>query len=92
MIGELKLRMSLIKEGFPNDKLDDVVKLRTSMFADETDDIKAIGLIKDKFGATYMPKKELIDVPNEVALGNASTETHPINITRKTSIKELMIK
>ena len=92
MIGDLKLRMSLMQEGFPSDKLDEVVSLRSSTFAEETDDTKAIGLIKDKLGATYFPKKEVIDVPNEMALGNASTQANPINITRKTSIKDLLIK
>jgi len=89
-ISGLNLRMSLMKEGFPNDKLDEVASLRSSMFADETDDIKAIGLIKDKFGATYFPKKETIDVPNESSLGDAKVENHEIKITRNTRIKDML--
>ena len=89
-ISGLNLRMSLMKEGFPSDKLDEVANLRSSMFAEETDDTKAIGMIKEKFGATYFPKKEqTIDIPNELPLGNAKVENHEINITRKTPIKEL---
>lgn len=91
-ISGLNLRMNLMKEGFPSDKLDEVATLRSSMFAEEQDDSKAIELIKDKFGATYFPKKETstIDIPNELPLGNAKVENHEINITRKTSIKDLM--
>lgn len=89
-ISGLNLRMSLMKEGFPSDKLDEVATLRTSMFAEETDDSKAIGLIKDKFGATYFPKKEVVDIPNEQPLGQAQVENHEINITRNTKIKDLL--
>lgn len=89
-INGLNLRMSLMKEGFPSDKLDEVANLRSSMFADEADDSKAIGLIKDKFGATYFPKKEVVEVPNEASLGQAKVENHEINITRNTKIKDLL--
>ena len=88
-ISGLNLRMNLMKEGFPSDKLDEVANLRSSMFAEETDDNKAIGLIKEKFGATYFPKKE-IEVPNETTLGSAKVENHEIKVTRNTSIKDLM--
>lgn len=90
-IGDLNLKMNLMREGFPNDKLDEVAKLRTSMFAEEADDVKAIGLIKDKFGATYMPKIDSkVEVPNETSLMTGKVENHEINVTRKTSIKDLM--
>lgn len=91
-ISGLNLKMAIMREGFPNDKLDEVANLRTSMFAEEQDDIKAIGMIKDKFGATYFPKKEngTIDIPNDLPLGNSKVENHEIKITRNTSIKDLM--
>lgn len=89
-ISGLNLRMSLMREGFPSDKLDEVANLRSSMFAEEQDDSKAIGLIKEKFGATYFPKKEVVEVPNEQSLGQAQVEKHEINITRNTKIKDLL--
>ena len=51
---------------------------------------KKISMIKEKFGATYFPQTNIADVPNEGSLGQASVENHEINITRKTSIKELL--
>lgn len=90
-ISGLNLRMNLMKEGFPSDKLDEVANLRSSMFAEETDDSKAIGMIKEKFGATYFPKTEsTVEVPNEQPLVQGKVENHEINVTRKTSIKDLM--
>ena len=79
----------MVSQGFKKEQFKEIAQLRNSMYSDETDDSKAIGLIKEKFGATYFPK-EVNDVPNEVSLGKASTENHEINITRKTSIKDLM--
>ena len=90
-ISGLNLRMNLMKEGFPSDKLDEVANLRSSMFAEETDDSKAIGMIKEKFGATYFPKTEsTVEVPNEQPLVQGKVENHEINVTRKTSIKDLL--
>lgn len=90
-ISGLNLRMNLMKEGFPSDKLDEVATLRSSMFAEEQDDSKAIGMIKEKFGATYFPKiEEKVEVPNEQPLGQGQVENHEIKITRKTSIKDLL--
>ena len=87
---DLSLQVEMVSQGFNKDQFKEIAQLRNSMYADETDDTKAIGLIKEKFGATYFPKDLKQDVPNETSLGNASTENHEINITRKTSIKELM--
>lgn len=89
-ISGLNLRMNLMREGFPSDKLDEVANLRSSMFADEQDDSKAIGMIKEKFSATYFPKADVVDVPNEQSLGQPQVENHEIKVTRKTSIKDLL--
>ena len=89
-ISGLNLKMNLMKEGFPSDKLEEVASLRSSMFAEEQDDSKAIGMIKEKFGATYFPKKETIEVPNEQPLGQGQVENHEIKITRNTSIKDII--
>lgn len=87
---DLSLQVEMVSKGFNKDQFKEIAQLRNSMFSDETDDSKAIDLIKEKFGATYFPKDTKNEVPNEVSLGKASTENHEINITRKTSIKELM--
>ena len=88
---ELKLEVEMVSQGFTKDKFKEIAQLRNTLYAEEKDDAKAISMIKDKFGATYFPNdKPIVDVPNEVGLGNASAENHTINITRKTSIKDLM--
>ena len=88
---DLHLQIEMLSQGFTKDKFDEVKQLRNSLYAEEKDDGKAIELIKEKFGATYFPKTNQVDIPNEVsAEHNNSGETHKINITRKTSVKELM--
>lgn len=87
---DLSLQVEMVSQGFNKDQFKEIAQLRQSMYAEETDDSKAISLIKEKFGATYFPKENKPEVPNETSLGNASTENHEINITRKTSVKDLM--
>lgn len=88
---ELKLEVEMVSQGFTKDNFKEIAQLRNTLYADEKDNFKAISMIKEKFGATYFPEsKTKVDVPNEGSLGNTSTENHEINITRKTSIKDLM--
>lgn len=87
---DLKLQLEMTSQGFTKDKFDEVKQLRHSLYAEEKDDAKAIELIKEKFGATYFPKTSQVDIPNEVTLGEPKAENHEINITRKTSIKDLL--
>lgn len=94
-ISSLKLQNEMVLQGFNKEQFDEVSKLRTTLFADEEDDAKAITGIKEKFGATYFPtaKEESVkvEVPNENLL--KAQPTAPVekpNITRKTSIKDLI--
>ena len=89
---DLHLQVEMISQGFSKDKFEEVKQLRNSLFADEKDDSKAIELIKEKFSATYFPKTSQVDIPNEVPAVHSNGETPKINITRKTSIKDLIIK
>ena len=89
----LKLQMEMVSQGFSKDKFDEVSQLRTTLFKDEVDDSKAIGLIKEKFGATYFPKVEpKTDVPNDTNFNTQNKQESEIKITRKTSLKDLMKK
>ena len=87
---DLRLQVEMVSQGFDKDKFKEIAQLRNTLFADEKDNAKAISMIKEKFGATYFPQTNVVDVPNEGSLGQASVENHEINITRKTSIKELL--
>ena len=86
---DLRLQVEMVSQGFDKDKFKEIAQLRNTLYAEEKDDSKAISMIKDKFGATYFPTQK-VEVPNEGSFGNASTENHEINITRKTSIKDLL--
>lgn len=90
----LKLQVEMMDLGFPRDKFEEVSKLRSSLYADEKDDAKALGLIKENFNGTYFPKTEetKADVPDETKFSGEPAKTHEINITRKTSLRDLLKK
>ena len=81
----------MISQGFKKEVLDEVAQLRNSLFANEPDDSKAISMIKEKYNATYFPKTQ-VDIPNETKFNAGEVKPKEINITRKTSIKDLIIK
>ena len=87
----LKLQVEMISQGFKKEDLDEVAKLRNSLYADETDDAKAIGMIKDKYSATYFPKTQE-DIPEETKFNLGEVKPKEITITRNTSLKDLVIK
>lgn len=94
-IGSLKLQVEMMNQGFSKDKFDEVSKLRSSLYAEEKDDAKAISLIKENFQGTYFPKaEEKAEVPNETPFTTNTTTTEPINIYRgrKTPIKDIIVK
>ena len=90
----LKLQVEMVSQGFKKENLDEISALRNSLFKDEEDDAKAVAMIKEKYKATYFPEVEKkIDVPNETNFNSTnSPEKNEITITRKTGIKDLIIK
>lgn len=92
-IGGLNLQVEMVTQGFSKDKFNEVSQLRNTLFKDETDDSKAIGMIKEKFGATYFPKTETkIEVPNDSNFNTQNKQQQEIKITRKTNIRDLFKK
>ena len=87
---DLRLQVEMVSQGFDKDKFGEIAQLRKTLYAEEKDNAKAVSMIKEKFGATYFPKESKVEVPNEGSFGQASVENHEINITRKTSVKDLM--
>ena len=91
VIGGLKLQVEMTNQGFKQDKFEEVAQLRNTLFKDEADDSKAIGLIKEKFGATYFPQAEpRVEVPNDTNFNTQNKQQQEIKITRKTSIRDLI--
>lgn len=91
-LGVANLKLELSNQGFKSEDFDKVIKLRNTMYADETDDIKAIESIKNDYGATFFPKTQSTEVPSETNFTGTPKQTHEIKITRNTSIKDLMQK
>ena len=93
VIGGLKLQVEMTNQGFKQDKFEEVAQLRNTLFKDESDDSKAISLIKEKFGATYFPQAETkVEVPNETNFNTQNKQEREIKITRNTSIRDLFKK
>ena len=90
----LRLQVEMVSQGFSKEQFDEVSKLRSTLYADETDDAKAITSIKEKFGATYFPKaneEQKTSIPNENLLkANQTAQVEKPNITRKTPVKNLL--
>lgn len=92
---DYKLQVEMVSQGFKKEDLVEVSKLRNSLYADEQDDAKAIGMIKEKFGSTYIPKVEetkKVDIPEDKGTFNQPKKVEEIKITRDTNIKNLIIK
>ena len=87
----LRLQVEMVSQGFKKEDLEEVAKLRNSLFSEEVDDTKAINMIKEKYGATYFPKNQ-VDIPNETNFNKAEDKPKTIEITRNTSLKNLIIK
>ena len=92
---QLKLENVMTREGFKEEDFKEVAQLRNSLYGEEKDDSVAIQGIKEKFKSTYFPSdNKFTPAPNEdlVKGGNGVKTDTPIEITRKTSLKSLLIK
>ena len=92
---QLKLENVMTREGFKEEDFKEVAQLRNSLYGEEKDDTVAIQGIKEKFKSTYFPSdNKFTPAPNEdlVKGGNEVKTDTPIEITRKTSLKSLLIK
>ncbi len=91
--GALKLQVEMVSQGFDKDKFEEISQLRNTLYKDETDDSKAIAMIKEKFKATYFPQTETkTEVPQETNFNTAPKQTQEVKITRKTSLRDLLRK
>jgi hypothetical protein len=89
----LKLQVEMVSQGFKKENLEEISALRNSLYKDEEDDAKAISMIKEKYKATYFPEAETkVNIPNEDSFNSTIKPKEEIKITRKTSLKDLIIK
>lgn len=90
----LELEVEMVSQGFKKEHLKEISALRNSLFKDEEDNAKAVSQIKEKYKATYFPETNdpKPQIPNEPKLDNGVGKASEIKITRKTSLKDLVIK
>lgn len=91
----LKQKVEMVSLGFKKEDFDEVSKLRESVYADVEDDAKAFNSIKERYGTTFgfgkeEPKKP--EIPEEPAFNSTTKPNQEIKVTRKTSLKDLIIK
>ena len=91
---EANLKVEMVSQGFKKEDLAEVSKLRYSLFADEEDDEEAISMNKEKYSAKYFPTVEenKVEVQEDTKYVQPVKKNEDINITRKTSIRDLIIK
>lgn len=90
----LALENVMTRAGFKDEDFKDVKAMRYSLYADETDDLKAINGIKEKFKDTYFPtpKEELPKQKDDTPISNGTVKPEEIKVSRLTPIKELFNK
>lgn len=93
---ELEQRVEMVSLGFKKEDFNEVSKLRESIYAEEQDDSKAFASIKERYGSTFgfnkpeEPQKP--EVPNEPSFNSTTKPSPEISVTRKTNIKDLIIR
>ena len=93
----LEQQVEMVSLGFKKEDFDEVSKLRNSIYAEEQDDNKAFTSIKERYGTTFgfnKPSEEVkqVNVPNETSFNSTTKPKEEIKVTRKTSLKDLIIK
>lgn len=84
-----QLRSVALENGFKSSDVEEVSKLRTSLYADIADDTEAVQKIKDRYGKSFFEDSNT-KAPNESNFGSTETKPADVVITRKTSIQDLM--
>lgn len=95
LIKQLNLKDMTRELGFDISKFDKISSLRTSVYAEEEDDKKALERIKEDFGASLIEIKEepvKQAVPEETGFNAPKKQEPTIKISRKTRISDLLKK
>lgn len=84
-----ELRSVALENGFKTSDVEEVSKLRTSLYADIADDTEAVQKIKERYGKSFFEDSKT-KAPNESKFGSENAKTSDVVITRNTSIKDLI--
>ena len=85
------LKVAILQNGFRAEDTDEVVKLRTTMYQDITDDNEALGKVKERYKQVYFDTK-VDTAPNEAKMNTTPPVEHQVEITRNTSLKDMLKK
>ena len=88
----VSLERTMVEYGFNKDQFDEVSKLRSSLYAEESDDDKAISQIKEKYKNTYFPTVEPTKQKDDAPINNGVVQPQEIKVSRLTSIKDIIKK
>ena len=91
----LEQKVEMVSLGFKKEDLEEVSKLRNSVYAEEEDDVKAFSAIKERYGSTFgftTKESEKPVVPNEPSFNSTNETKQEIKVTRNTNIKDIVIK
>ena len=91
----LEQKVEMVSLGFKKEDLEEVSKLRNSVYAEEQDDVKAFTSIKERYGATFgfnKQEEKKPEVPNETNFNSSTQPQQEVKVTRNTNIKDLIIK
>lgn len=99
-LSKVSLEKTMISKGFTENQFDKVSKMRSSLYEDEKDDVKAIDSIANDFKGTFFPEADKNTnpaIPNEPGFrsnvgANNNDGLNDIKITRDTSLRNLAIK
>lgn len=83
------LKVSILSNGFKADDIDEVAKLRMTAYQEISDDNEALGRIKERYGKVYFETK-VDTAPEEGKMNTTPQVEHKPEITRNTSIKDLL--
>ncbi len=85
-----KLRGVALENGFAPSDVEEVSKLRTSLYSDIQDDAEAVQKIKDRYGKSFFDNS-MTKAPDEKNFGSGNQTKKPdVVVTRHTSIQDLM--
>jgi hypothetical protein len=83
------LKVAILSNGFKGSDIEEVAKLRTTMYGEIIDDNEALSKVKERYNKVYFDTK-LDEAPNEAKMNTTAPEEHKPVINRNTSIKDLM--
>jgi hypothetical protein len=83
------LKVAILQNGFKAEDTDEVAKLRTTMYQDITDDNEALNKVKERYKQVYFDTK-VDTAPNEAKMQTTPPVEHKVEITRNTSLKDMM--